>query len=269
LKVETVEQKGDTLRFILHDVETSFANALRRIMMAEVPTMTIDDVFFFDNSSVLGDEFLAHRLGFIPLTTDLDSYVLPEKCECKSDLGCNKCRVILTLEVRAEEEGKTVYSGDLKSENPNVHPVSDKIPIVKLAPKQGLKFEAYARLGQGKTHAKWQPTPEAIYQDLPKVKINEDRCNLCGDCVKSCSRGVLGISDKELRVEKPLDCSLCNLCEEACPMEPPAVRAETVENSFLFTVESTGSLPPERIVSEAAAILAEKLREFGEQLGQL
>ena len=47
--------------------------------------MTIDDIFFFDNSSVIQDKVLAHRIGLIPLLTDLDSYVLPEKCECKSD----------------------------------------------------------------------------------------------------------------------------------------------------------------------------------------
>jgi DNA-directed RNA polymerase subunit D len=265
LRVEIVELRGDTLRFILHDVATSFANALRRIMIAEVPTMTIDDVFYFDNSSVLSDEFLAHRLGLIPLTTDLDSYVLPEKCECKSELGCDRCRAILTLEVRAEKEGRTVYSGDLKSEDPRTRPASDKIPIVKLAPGQGLKFEAYARLGQGKIHAKWQAVSEAIYQNLPRIEIDQDRCNLCGDCVKACPPGVLAISGDKLTVEKPLDCSLCNFCAEACPFDPPAVKSDAVEDSFLFTIESTGGLSPERIVTEAAAILAEKLREFGEE----
>ena len=265
MRVELVERRGDTLRFILYDVEISFANALRRIMIAEVPTMTIDDVFFFDNSSVLSDEFLAHRLGLIPLTTDLDSYVLPEKCECKSDLGCDRCRAILMLEARAEKEGRTVYSGDLKSEDPKTHPASDKIPIVKLAPGQGLKFEAYARLGQGKTHAKWQAVSEGVYQHLPRVEIDHDRCNLCGNCVKACPSNVLGISGESLTVEKPLDCSLCSFCEEACPLDTPAVKADAVENCFLFTVESTGALPPERIVSEAATILAEKLREFGEE----
>jgi DNA-directed RNA polymerase subunit D len=269
LKVEVVDKKGDTLRFILRDVEISFANALRRIMIAEVPTMTIDDVFFFDNSSVLSDEFLAHRLGLIPLTTDLDSYVLPEKCECKSDMGCDRCRAILTLEIRAEKEGRTVYTGDLKSEDPKTRPVSDKIPIVKLAPGQGLKFEAYARLGQGKTHAKWQAVSEGIYKNLPRVEIDQDRCNLCGNCVKACPPGVLAISGEKLTVENLLDCSLCNFCEEACPLDTPAVRACAVEDCFLFTIESTGALPPERIVSEAAVILAEKLRDFGEEFEHL
>lgn len=269
MRVEIVERRGETLRFILHDVTTSFANGLRRIMIAEVPNMTIDDVFIFENSSVLNDEDLAHRLGLIPLTTDLDSYVLPEKCECKSELGCDQCRAVLTLEARVDEGVRTVYSGELISDDPKIRPVSDKIPIVKLAQGQSLKFEAYARLGLGKVHAKWQPVSECVYQNLPRIEIDRDRCNLSGNCVKACPRDVFEISNEKLNVKAPLSCFLCGFCEEACPHDPPAVRVKGVENSFLFTVESTGALPPERLVSEAARVLGEKVEEFMEELKRL
>ncbi|MFB0543148.1 MAG: DNA-directed RNA polymerase subunit D [Candidatus Bathyarchaeia archaeon] len=269
MRVEVVERKGETLKFILHGVATSFANALRRIMIAEVPNMTIDDVFILENSSILDDEALAHRLGLIPLTTDLDSYVLPEKCECESELGCDQCRVVLTLEARAEGEVRTVYSGELRSEDPKTHPVSDKIPITELAPGQSLKLEAYARLGLGKVHAKWQPVSECVYQNLPRIEIDRDRCDLSGNCVKACPREVFAILDGKLTVKDLLNCFLCGFCEEACPQDPPAVRARGVKDSFLYTIESTGALPPERIVTEAARVLAEKMEEFMEELGRL
>ncbi len=264
-----VERRGETLRFILHGVPTSFANALRRIMIAEVPTMTIDDVFIFENSSVLSDEFLAHRLGLIPLTTDLDSYVLPEECECKSELGCDRCRAVLTLDVRAEEEVRTVYSGDLKPGDPKIRPVSDGIPIVKLAPGQSLKLEAYARLGLGKVHAKWQPVSECVYQNLPRIEIDGDRCNLCGACVEACPRDILEVVEGGLRVKRLLDCFVCGFCEKACPLDPSAVRPGFVEDSFLYTIESTGALSPERIVLEAARVLARKMGEFMEEVRRL
>lgn len=269
MRVEIVERRGETLRFILHGVATSFANALRRIMIAEVPNMTIDDVFILENSSLLNDEVLAHRLGLIPLTTDLDSYVLPEKCECKSELGCDQCRAVLTLEARAEEGLRTVYSGELRSEDPKTRPVSDKIPISDLAPGQSLKLEAYARLGLGKVHAKWQPVSECVYQNLPRIEIDRDRCDLSGKCVEACPRDVFAISDGKLTVRALLDCFLCGFCEEACPHDPPAVRVRGVEDSFLYTIESTGALPPERIVTEAARVLAEKMGEFLEEFGRL
>jgi len=63
------------------------------------------------------------------------------------------------------EKTKIVTSGELLSEDELVKPVSKDIPIVVLAPAQKLKFEAYARLGVGKDHAKWQPTSAAIVKD--------------------------------------------------------------------------------------------------------
>jgi DNA-directed RNA polymerase subunit D len=123
--------------------------------------MAIDDIVILENSSVLYDEILAHRLGMIPLRTDLERYVLPEKCDCGSPLGCQKCRVLLVLDAVAHDKPRTVLSGDLVSEDRDIKPVSANIPIVKLAAGQSVKLEAYARLGKGKEHAKWQPATVA------------------------------------------------------------------------------------------------------------
>ncbi len=89
---------------MLKGVTPAIANAIRRTIMAEETTMTIDDVMVVENTSYMYDEILAHRLGLMPLTTDLDSYVLPEECSCGADLGCSRCRTILTLEAEAGSE---------------------------------------------------------------------------------------------------------------------------------------------------------------------
>jgi DNA-directed RNA polymerase subunit D len=99
------------------------------------------------------------------LRTDLKRFVLPNDCDCKSALGCSKCRVLLVLDSEANDKTKIVTSAELLSEDENVKPVSKEIPIATLAPGQKLKFEAYARLGMGKDHAKWQPTSAAIVKD--------------------------------------------------------------------------------------------------------
>lgn len=228
----------------------------------DVPCMTIDDIFIFDNSSVMPDEILAHRVGFIPLRTDLDSYVLPEKCKCDSELGCSLCRVILTLDVVAEGDYRVVYSGDLVSEDPLVVSSSPDIPLVKLAPGQAIRFEAYARLGSGKVHAKWQPVSNCIFQHVAEIEIDDERCTLCSNCVDACPRDVLTIEEGKLRVDDLYACTLCGSCVEACLLEPPAIIQNLKERAFLFTLESTGNLPPERIVTEAAKILLEKLDEL-------
>ena len=208
MDIKILTKEPETLRFVLSDASTAFANALRRIMISEVPIMAIDDVMILENNSVMYDEILAHRLGLVPITTD-QSYNLPEVCSCKSELGCEKCRASLSLEIEASEASEVVYSSQLKPENPEVRPVSDKIPIVKLTQGQRIKLEAYARLGRGRVHAKWQPVSAATYSYDPKTR------------------------------------------------------------TFNFLVESTGTLPPEKLVLDAARIISQKTLGFEEGLGEI
>ena len=130
--------------------------------------MAIDEVVILENSSVLYDELMAHRLGLLPLKTDLERYILPEQCDCRSPLGCSKCRVLLVLDSQARDRVVTIYSGELVSEDKEVIPISDKIPIVKLATGQKVKLEAYAKLGRGKDHAKWQPVSASVLTETGK-----------------------------------------------------------------------------------------------------
>ncbi|MGD0477019.1 MAG: DNA-directed RNA polymerase subunit D [Nitrososphaerales archaeon] len=162
LKVKVLRETANSVTLQLEGIDRSYANAVRRFCIAEVPAMAIDDVVILENSSVLYDELLAHRLGMIPIKTDLDRYNLPEDCDCGNPLGCHKCRVLFVLDAKGKDKVSTVYSSDLVSEDREVRPVSESIPLVKLALGQSVKLEAYARLGKGKEHAKWQPCTVAV-----------------------------------------------------------------------------------------------------------
>ena len=266
VEIEILEKTDGYMRFIVKGVNVPFVNALRRIMLTEVPAMAIDELVILENSSMLNDEILAHRMGFIPLKTDLDSYNLPEECTCKSEFGCNLCRLTLTLEAEAAEKTITVYSRDLKSENLDITPVSDKIPIVKLALDQKIKLEAYARLGKGKDHAKWQPVSMCTYKYLPQVKIDLERCNACAECVELCPERVLVDMEEGIKTQNVIECTLCMDCVDACPQNPPAVEISWDKEAFVFEIESTGALPAERIVLEALKILDEKIKDLSNQL---
>ena len=165
ISAEVIERTDERVVIKFNNISRQYINAIRRMAISEVPTLAIDDVVILENSSVMHDEAVAHRLGLIPLRTDLDRFVMPQDCDCKSTLGCSKCRVLLVLDSEAMEKTTIVTSGELLSEDELVKPVSKDIPIVVLAPAQKLKFEAYARLGVGKDHAKWQPTSAAIVKD--------------------------------------------------------------------------------------------------------
>ena len=266
VEIQILEKTDEFMRFIVSGVNVPFVNALRRIMLTEVPTMAIDEIVILENSSIINDEILAHRMGFVPLKTDLDSYQLPDECKCESEFGCNLCRSDLTLETEATDKIMTVYSGDLKSENPDISPVSDKIPLVKLAPEQRVKFEAYARLGKGKKHAKWQPVSMCTYMYLPEVKIDSERCDRCGKCIQVCPEEVLIDTAEGIRTQKVIECTLCRDCSDACPQDPSVVEVSWDENTFIFKIESTGALPVERIIVEAIKILDKKVKEFSIQI---
>ena len=266
MKIEILEKNDTNLRIIVRDADVPLMNALRRIALAEVPCMAIEEVVMIENSSILQDEIIAHRLGLTPLKTDLDSYNLPEECKCQSEFGCSLCRVTLTLDAEAKEGTRTVYSGEIVSENPEVIPVSDKIPILKLAKNQKLKLEAYARLGRGKTHAKWQPVSMCVYKYYPKITVPIEKCEDCAKCVDICSKKVLSIKDEKVDIRDLLACNLCMDCVEACPQKPSPLKIDWEKNAFIMTIESTGALPPERVLQEATKILGKQLNEFEEQI---
>jgi len=163
--IKILERDNNHIVIEFNDIPRQYVNALRRLSISQVPTFAIDDVVILENSSVMHDEAIAHRLGLIPLRTDLERFVMPDLCECKSTLGCSKCRVLLVLDAESQDKTKVITSAELISEDEVVKPVNNEIPIVSLAPAQKLKFEAYARLGTGKSHAKWQPTSVAVVKD--------------------------------------------------------------------------------------------------------
>jgi DNA-directed RNA polymerase subunit D len=268
LEIDILQKTDAKILFVLRGVHAAFANALRRIIVSEVPVMAIDDVVIIENSSSMYDEILAHRLGLIPIKTDLDSYVLPKDCACKSELGCPKCRVTLTLDVEATDGIRTVYSSELKSENPDVSPVSGDIPLLKLASDQKVKLECYAKLGIGKDYAKWQPISACTYRYYPRISVNAEICDACGKCVEACPKKILHVKDKKIQIENVLLCDMCGECIKECPKDKAGIDIKPEENVFIFYVESTGSLSPERLLTEAATILEKKSEGFIELLNQ-
>lgn len=255
MNTKIVSLNEDTIRFLVDGVNAAFANSLRRTMVAEVPIMTVEDIFYFDNSSIVPDEVLAHRIGFVPLTTDLDNYVLPEECDCEAELGCPKCRAGLTMDIEAKDDTVTVYSGDLVPEDPSIAPVSKRIPLAKLAPGQAIKFEAYAQLGQGKVHAKWSPVSMCVYQNVALVDVEDEAATK--ECLDACGDDVAVIEGDVLKVIDIQGFERCRRCRELVSHEE--IIGGLKKDEFLFTVESTGGLPPERIVKEAVKMLKQKL----------
>ena len=166
--LDVISKDSEKIAIKLKGVPLQYANALRRVCLNGVPVFAIDTVDIIENTSVLPDEGLAHRLGLIPLKTDLKRFNEPSKCDCQSESGCSNCKVLLVLDSGESDESRAVLSSELSSEDETIKPTSDKIPIVQLAPGQQIKVECYARLGRGTEHAKWNSSNMAILTDTNK-----------------------------------------------------------------------------------------------------
>jgi len=254
MELKLIEQKGNYASFLISDTSAAFVNALRRAVVSLVPVMAIEDVEIRSNNSALYDEIIAHRLGLIPLSTDLKTYNLPPKCNCKGK-GCASCQVVLSLKAKGP---CTVYASDIKSKDPEVKPVFTKMPIVKLLKGQELQVECTAILGQGTEHAKWN-SGLAWYRLLPEFEF--EKCDNPEVAVSACPTNVLEAKAGKLAVKagKLYDCHLCEACVDACPK---GVKLVPSGKDFIFYVESFGQLSPKQIMVSAADMLNEKVEEF-------
>ncbi|MBS3168371.1 DNA-directed RNA polymerase subunit D [Candidatus Woesearchaeota archaeon] len=256
MDIKLINKQDNKLIFLIKGTDPVFVNTLRRIMISEVPTLAIKKVTFTKNTSAVYDEFIAHRLGLLPLTTDLKSYELQESCSCKGN-GCAKCQVSATLKA---EGPITVYASDLKFQDPKVKSVYDKIPIIKLLKGQELEFEAVAGLGKAKDHAKFSPCL-AFYRGVPEFDITKK--TKLKDCIKACNDL---LREKGTSLEVTDYTKWNESYEQTC--EEHEIKVTNSEKDFIVTIESWGKLNPEEIFLTSLDVLDQKMDEFYTQLSK-
>lgn len=252
LKKIKEERKNNKLSFVIMGSDEVFANILRRLIMEEVPTLAVEDLEIKENNSALYDEMLGLRLGLIPIKTDLKSYELKEKCKCGGE-GCARCELKLIL--KAGKNGY-VYAEEAKSTDPKCTFVYDKMPIVKLLPKQKIDLTMTAVLGKGKDHVKWS-SGLIFYKKEPSLKIGNVKEP--EKIAATCPKNVFEVKGNKLIVnkEKLYDCHLCQQCVD---LEQNIILEET--GNFIFQMESWGQLTNREMLSKATEIFLEKIEEM-------
>ncbi len=237
MEIVMLSKSKDDLKvsFLLKGINTGFANSLRRYMTDSVPVMAIDDVEFRKNNSVLYDEIVAHRL---------------------EGEGCARCTLKLTLKSKS---AGYVYAELLKSMDPKVKPVFDKLPIVKLLKGQDIEFEATAKLGLARDHAKWSPGL-IWYMQKPIISVKNDSKLLD----KFRNRYPPQIFDKSGKIDRNLITEkLADACEGICD---DLIKVERAQEEFVFFIESWGQLKPKELLVRGIDAFIDNLKLFEEKV---
>ncbi|MFB6154612.1 MAG: DNA-directed RNA polymerase subunit D [Haloferacaceae archaeon] len=242
-EVEFIERDEREARILVRGLTPAFANGIRRAMIADVPTLSIDTVRFVENSSVMFDEMIALRLGLVPLTTPLDDYEIGDE-------------ITLALDV---EGPATAYSGDLETADELVQPADENVPIIELKPNQRLEFEAEAKLDTGKSHAKHQGGVAVGYRHLQRVEVVGDAGEF-DEGEPNVLRGVIETEEGELVPTSEFDHDLTNR------FPGKEVEVHDVPNAFVFHVETDGSMNVEELFLRAIESIDMRAAELAEKV---
>ncbi|XP_075440356.1 DNA-directed RNA polymerases I and III subunit RPAC1 isoform X2 [Ascaphus truei] len=273
-RVDVIKMAQDTLEFDMVGIDAALANAFRRILLAE-------------------DEILAHRLGLIPIRadprlfeyrsaddaegTEIDTlqFELNVKCTrnpqaCKESSDPNELYLnhkVYTSHMKWVPQGN---QADLFSEADAPCPVLGDILIAQLRPGQEIHVLMHCVKGVGKDHAKFSPVATASYRLLPEITLLHPVEGDLADTLQRCfSPGVIAVDVVNgKKVARVQDSRMDTCSREIFRHEElkNLVKMARVRDHYIFSIESTGILAAEVLVSEAVKVLMGKCRRFLDEL---
>ena len=257
--------------FLLKNIERTIINGIRRILLSEIPSYTIDSIEMEKNNSLMNDEYLAHRIGLIPFLfrENEKNFRNTEDCSCIG--GCKRCTIYLKLEKENnEKELMNVYSSDFLQE-PNeyykVEPISiEKYPkgilLCKLDKGESISLRGILKKGIGKEHAKWSCVSTVSFREIPILKIKEDELKedteLIDKIISSCPVNIFQKEENKLHIKEEMNCIQCHQCSEISP----SIEISYHPNEFELTIESNGIMNVKDLFKKSLSILKEKLNNL-------
>jgi len=293
--VRIISETPDEIEFDMLGVDAAIANTVRRILLAEVPTMAAESCLFYNNTSIIQDEVLAHRIGLIPIKADprLFDYSLGSndtdentrivfqlnvKCEMRKGVpkGAHKPEDLYTHYRVTSQDLVWVPQGNQATEHAEdpIRPVHSDILIALLKPGQEINMEIHCIKGIGKEHAKWSPVGTASYRLMPEIVLKKDFVGEEADDLAACfNPGVIIVEQggDGVRRARVGDARACTMTREVYRHAhlAPYVELKRIRDHFIFSVESTGAMPAATLVTEAIGMMLDKVELLTLALDQL
>ncbi|XP_075720755.1 LOW QUALITY PROTEIN: DNA-directed RNA polymerases I and III subunit RPAC1 [Rhinoderma darwinii] len=291
-RVDVVRVEGDVLEFDMVGIDAAVANAFRRVLLAEVPTMAVEKVHVYKNTSIIQDEILAHRLGLIPIRadprlfeyqnsgdaegTEIDSLKFELDVRCSRNPRASKDssdpnelywdHKVYTSHMKWLPQGN---QADMFPERPP-RPVHPDILIAQLRPGQEIHVVMHCVKGIGKDHAKFSPVATASYRLLPEITLLHPIEGELAERLQRCfSPGVIAVDNVNGKKVARVEDARMDTCSREIFRHDDLknlVKMGRVRDHFIFSVESTGILAPDTLLKEAVMVLMGKCRRFLDEL---
>jgi DNA-directed RNA polymerase alpha subunit len=259
-QLKSIQEEDGVLTFTVTGINTSIANALRRTMISDIPSVVFrttphqdNKAVFLVNTTRMNNEILKQRLSCIPihitdLETPLGDYIVEVNVENRTE----------TIQFVTTEDFK------VKNIKTNTY-LSEKTTREIFPANDAGYFIDFARL-----------RPQ-ISEELPGEKLHltcelslgSPKENSMFNCVSTCAYGfTIDRAEFESQLEKE------KKKWESAGMSKDAVEFEAknwkllegqrivLKDSFDFVVETVGVYENRDIVKKACAILIKKLSEF-------
>ncbi|KRX07803.1 DNA-directed RNA polymerase, RBP11-like dimerization domain [Pseudocohnilembus persalinus] len=288
ISIHRLDEKLGEMELDIKGIEAPIANALRRVMIAEIPTMAIHKVSMFQNTSIIPDEVLCHRLGLIPIKADAFQFnekrdeeennennsiqfSLNIRCQRKKQYQNKKDSELEGLNPEDYLENSVVYSSDLKwvplgkqqEKFQEIKPVHEKIIIAKLRENQEICCDLICLKGIGRTHAKWSPVSTAFYRLMNDIQITKPiKGEKAKELKKLCPQNVFDVEGGKAVVKNPRDCTVCRECIRLDQEFNEKIELGKDKEHYIFTIESVGIYTPEEIFKQALQMIKKKALSY-------
>jgi DNA-directed RNA polymerase subunit L len=259
------------INFTIRDVDLAFVNAIRRIILAEIPNVA----FYFDpydienndiqikvNTGVLHNEFIAHRISLLPICLDENElhmfdpkkykFVLKKKNDTTSVMN------VTTEHFEIFEDGEKVSSHKRERMLPKNDITGDHVLVTKLKPNlydatngEEIELECTPSINIAKTHSRWCPVSQCCFYNA----VDRDAADKAFASKVEAAKKEKNITEQDIKDMKAhFETLEVYRHFKKNKFEEP--------NEFVFQIESECRLRPQYLFFKAMTVLASKLETF-------
>jgi DNA-directed RNA polymerase II subunit RPB3 len=260
-KVSNKDEENGVLKFTLSDVNVSFANAIRRIILSEIPCIVFKTAPYEENKCLiyintcrLNNEIIKQRLSCIPIHIDdlsfpIEDYII--EVNEKNDTDTIKIITTQDFKIKNIKNGKYLSKEAVHKIFPQDNISNSYIDFVRLRPRVSDDIEG-----------------EQIHLECSFIisnakddgMFNVVSCAAFGNTVDMLEANrIWNEKEKQLKEEKQSDEEIEYLKKDWYALD--ALR-HFKPNSFDFTIETIGVFENEDIVKKACSIMIEKITKF-------